>query len=134
MVQDVRYRGWTRGAERPAVRGSPEAPPLTELGIPIVVPSLKELIPAQAVWTDHLTVPTAGTRVQFPDQPCRSVTIRALAANTGDVYVGNVFLSSANGLPLAGSDALDIAIDNTKRLYLDAAVNGEGVAFLAVTG
>ena len=134
MVQEVRYRGWSRGAERKPYRPAPDELPITELGVPIVAPSLKELIPAEAVWTDHLAVPVAGDRVRFPSVPCRSVSIRALAANTGEVYLGCVFVNAANGFPLAAGDTLNIAIDNTERLYLGAAVNGEGVAFLVVTG
>lgn len=100
----------------------------------IVAPSLRELIAAEAVWTDHLAVAAAGTKVRFPSLACRSVSIRALAANTGDVYLGGVFVNAGNGFPLAAGDAVNIAVDNTSRLWLDAAVNGEGVAYLAVTG
>ena len=134
MVQDVRYRGWSRGAERPARVGSPDLASETELGTIIVAPSLKELVPAEAVWTDRLAVTAAGTRRQLPDLPCRSVAVKALAANLGTVYLGGVYVNAANGFPLAASEVINLAIDNVHRLYLDADNDGDGVAYLVDRG
>jgi hypothetical protein len=133
MTSDVRYKGFTRGAERPAQRPAPDAPPTTEDGVPIQTLDLGKVLPLEAVWTGRQAVTTAGVRVQLPDVPCRSATIRALSTNTGAVYLGNELVDAATGFPLAAGDALDIAIDNLRRLYLDAAVAGEGIAYLVVT-
>jgi hypothetical protein len=133
MTSDVRYRGFTRGAEQPAQRPAPAAPPTTEEGVPIQTLDLGKVLPPEAVWTGQLTAPAPGTRVQLPDVPCRSATIRALSTNTGAVYLGNELVDAATGFPLAAGDALDLAIDNLRRLYLDVAVAAEGVAYLVVT-
>ncbi len=133
MTQDVRYRGFTHGADRPAQRQAPAAPPATEEGVPIQTLDLGKVLPLEAVFTGRVTVPTPGTRVQLPDVPCRSATIRALSTNTSAVYVGNELVDADTGFPLAAGDALDLAIDNLRRLYLDAAVAAEGIAFLIVT-
>jgi phosphatidylserine/phosphatidylglycerophosphate/cardiolipin synthase-like enzyme len=133
MTSDVRYRGFTRGAEQPARVPLPATPPTTEEGVPIQTLDLGKILPPEAVWTGRLTVPSPGARVQLPDVPCRSATIRALSTNTGSVYLGNELVDSSTGFPLAAGDAVDIAIDNLRRLYIDAAVADEGVAFLVVT-
>jgi len=133
MSSDVRYKGFTRGAEQPAHRPALAAPPTTEEGVPISTLDLGKVLPPEAVWTGRLTVPVPGARVQLPDVPCRSATLRALAANTGAVYLGNELVDSSTGFPLAAGDAVDIAIDNLRRLYLDVAVAAEGVAYLVVT-
>jgi len=133
MVGDVRYKGFTRGAEQPAQRPAPDAAPTTEEGVPIQTLDLGKVLPLEAVWTGRAVVTTAGVRVQLPDVPCRSATIRALSANTGAVYLGNELVNAATGFPLAAGDAVDLAIDNLRRLYIDAAVGGEGIAYLVVT-
>lgn len=132
-MQDVRYKGFTRGAEQPAQRPAPAAPPATEEGVPISTLDLGKVLPPEAVWTGRLTVPSPGTRVQLPDVPCRSATIRALSTNTSTVYLGNELVDAATGFPLSAGDALDLAIDNLRRLYIDVAVADEGIAFLIVT-
>jgi hypothetical protein len=78
------------------------------------------------------TVTTADTRVQLDNVACKAVSIKAHAANTGIIYLGNVAVAAANGFRLAAGESVDIAIDNVNRLYIDASVNGEGVSYLAV--
>ena len=79
------------------------------------------------------TVADAGTRVQLPDQACKAVSIAAKPANTGNIFLGDVTVSSANGRILAPGDAVDIAIDNLAQFYIDAAVDGEGISYLWVS-
>ena len=78
------------------------------------------------------TVTTAGTAVQLAAQACKSVSVKALAGNTGKIYVGDSSVSSADGYELSPGEPIDMAIDNVNRLYIDAAVDGEGVCWLAV--
>jgi hypothetical protein len=89
--------------------------------------------------TAHKAVTTAGTRVALSatKKVVRKLKVRALTTNTGVIYLGDVTVASTNGYPLAAGVELDVtsifpndncAVDlNT--LYIDAAVNGEGLAF-----
>ena len=61
------------------------------------------------------------------------VMIKALPANTGVMYVGQVTgdVSSSNGMPLSAGDALIMFdVGNLKNIWVDASVSGEGVAWL----
>jgi hypothetical protein len=82
---------------------------------------------------DQVTVAAAGTAEQLPDQSCKAVSIAALPTNTGYVYLGDSGVDSTNGRVLAAGDAIDVAIDNLNRLYVDADVNGEGISYLWVS-
>lgn len=78
-------------------------------------------------------VTTAGSRVALaPSTTCKSVTIKALATNTGTIYVGNSSVSSANGYQLAAGDTVSLDISNLNTVNLDASVSGEGVTYLGV--
>ncbi len=65
--------------------------------------------------------------------PC--VMIKALPANTDVVYVGDVNgdVSSSNGLPLSKGEAVVLDfVGNLSSIWVDAAVGGEGVAWLVL--
>lgn len=81
------------------------------------------------------TVTTAGTAVVLGSQQVDgSLYVKALTTNTGLVYVGNDGagdVTSANGYPLAAGDQVVFErIDDLNALWVDSAVNGEGVAWL----
>jgi len=78
-------------------------------------------------------VTTAGTRVQLPSAACIAATIKALPGNTNNIYLGDSAVSSANGHVLAAGDAVNVAIDNLNRFYIDADTNGEGISYLLVS-
>ena len=82
----------------------------------------------------QLTVPTAGTAVNFADQLIVGpATIKALPANTGVMYIGGPSVTSANGYPLSAGQTLTMDhLGNMTELWVNATVNGEGVAFLAI--
>lgn len=85
-------------------------------------------------------VTTAGTEVQLSttDLWVKQVIIRPLAANTGNVFIGNTgagVVGIANGLPMEPADnPLVIKEDrdqiNLKDIWLDSSVNGDGVGVL----
>lgn len=83
------------------------------------------------------TVTTAGTEVILnANQPCRSVIIKALAANTGIMYVGNAgdnTVSSSTGYPLSKDDYVVLEVLNLNGIYVDASVNGEKVAWIVLS-
>ena len=78
------------------------------------------------------TVAAAGTPEQLRGaQPLESgVTVKALTDNTGTVYVGSNTVSSANGFTLEADEQIFIEISDTKHIWLDVSVNGEGVSYL----
>jgi len=83
------------------------------------------------------TVAAAGTAVKLAtDQLVNGpIMVKALPGNTGLVYIGNVDgdVASNNGLPLAASEVQVIThVGNLSSLWVDSAVNGEGVAWLAL--
>lgn len=85
------------------------------------------------------TVTTAGTAVALGTQQISgSLVIKALPANTGVMYVGNDGagdVTTANGFPLsAGEVVVFDHVANLGDVMVDAAVNGEGVAWLASGG
>ena len=87
------------------------------------------------------TVTAAGTREPLfagrtEEIKVLSVTIKALSTNTGKVYIGDHTVASTNGFDLDPRDSLDLSTDRADRaidlskIFVDAAVNGEGVRFI----
>jgi hypothetical protein len=85
------------------------------------------------IYNGKTTVATAGTRVALASSQAisNSVTIRALKANTGTIYVGNSSVASTNGLALSAGDSVTVVVANLNTVNLDCSVNGEGVTYLA---
>lgn len=79
------------------------------------------------------TVTTAGTRVQLSaiSVPCKKVTVQSMFANTGNMYLGDSTVSSANGLVLypGSATSFNVTPSNLNLLYIDSANNGEGVIY-----
>lgn len=67
----------------------------------------------------------SATAAQFPDVPCRSALIKAVASNAGNVYVGWVSgvtkvdgsTDTTTGFELAPGEVLPVEVDNLSRLY-----------------
>jgi len=132
VVQEPRYKGWRRGGAQPRPRPVGRRPAETEEGTPVVTLDLREIIPLESVFSDQTSVTTPGRRVQLPDVPCRGATLRARTTNTGNVFLGDARVNSANGYIMTPGAAVDLAIDNLRRLYIDAAVANEGVSWLVL--
>tara|TARA_Y100000310_G_scaffold258860_1_gene267398 strand:- start:7830 stop:8126 length:297 start_codon:yes stop_codon:yes gene_type:complete len=87
-------------------------------------------------------VPTAGTQVQILNTKARVAWIKFTAptANTGLTYVGASDVSSALGYPLGAAGGVDATVEldfrpgtiSADALWVDAAVNGEDVAWIAI--
>ena len=85
------------------------------------------------VFNGKTTVTTAGTRVVLAGSTTvKSVTIKALAANTGTIYVGNATVANTNGYALAKNETISMDIANLTTVNIDSSVNGEGVTYIAV--
>ena len=78
-------------------------------------------------------VASAGTQEALAGSTVlkHSVTIKALAANTNNVYVGSSTVSAANGYVLDAGETLTLQITNLDLVYIDVDTNGEGVTFIA---
>lgn len=89
-----------------------------------------------------VTVTTSGTSVQFTtaDTPIKSITVHAPSTNTNNMFVGNSTVTTTNTPPITPGSDLTITFSthaeqtagDLKDLWLDAAVNGETVTYLAV--
>lgn len=87
--------------------------------------------PYTVVGNGQTIVTTAGTRVPLASSTAvKSMTIRALASNTGLIYVGNTSVSSANGFQLSKSETVSLDLDNLSKVNIDSSVNGEGVTYI----
>lgn len=85
------------------------------------------------IYNGKKTVTTAGTRVTLASsQAIKSVTIKALVANTGTIYVGDGSVASTTGFALLAGESISLDIGNLVTVNLDSSVNGEGVTYLGV--
>lgn len=65
--------------------------------------------------------------------PILSVTVTAKRTNTGNIFIGNsTTASSTDGDILAPGDQRSINIDDLAKVFVDAAVSGEGASFIYV--
>lgn len=83
------------------------------------------------------TVTTAGTAVQLGTALINGpIIIKALDTNSGVVAIGNDGsndVTVSNGLRLSAKETVELHyINSMSELYLDSAVNGEGVSWLAL--
>jgi len=83
------------------------------------------------------TVAAAGTAVVLGTQNIfNPLMVKALDTNTGIVAVGNDGagdVTVANGMRLAAGDVIVFSyVGNLGSIWLDSAVNGEGVAWLVL--
>lgn len=82
------------------------------------------------------TVTTAGTQVrlvaasQVVNGP---VAIKALSSNTGQMYVGGSDVSSTIGFELDAEEVIIFDfVGDLYEIWIDSAVNGEGVSWLVL--
>jgi hypothetical protein len=88
---------------------------------------------AANIFYGHKAVTAAGTPEQLTNTTFKAyvVTIKALAANTGDIYVGDGDVDNSNGFVLDAGEEVTIFVDNVDTdIYIDSEVNGEGVSFI----
>ena len=82
----------------------------------------------------HKTVAVAGAAEKLGAQLVNGpLMVKALSGNTGAIYIGNDAedVSSADGLELLNGEALIFDfIGNLANVWIDAAVSGEGVAWI----
>lgn len=92
------------------------------------------ITPGSSILNGRETVAVAGTAepLATTSTPIISVTVKALAGNTGMVYVGNEDVDNSNGFVLDAGEPVSIDIDNLSKVYIDVDVAGEGVSWIAL--
>lgn len=90
------------------------------------------------IFHGHVDVGTAAVQLTSIAPPAKKgVIVRADAANTVDIYIGNAFVTANNtaasgGIPIAPGEALFIPVDNPSLLYARASAVSQDLAWLAV--
>jgi len=90
------------------------------------------------VTSGQKAVTTAGTAVVLGTEVIQGgLMVKALAANTGLVFIGNDGaddVAAANGMQLTAKEEIVFPwISGLENLWIDSAVNGEGVAWIRLT-
>lgn len=76
-------------------------------------------------------IPSAGSRIQLAKNAIVAGVLQAPSTNSGIVYVGGSNVSSTVfGAELQPGQSVGIAINNTNKIYIDAASSGDDVAFI----
>ena len=76
-------------------------------------------------------IAVGGTAIQLGTGGCNTVSVRALLANVGTVYVGNAAVTAANGLELAAGESVTISIDSLAKVFVNGPNAGDGITALA---
>lgn len=67
------------------------------------------------------------------DKPVEGVVIKALAANTGTIYITEIGKNGvASGFPLAKSESISIGTDNLDKVRIFVPTLADGFAYLAI--
>ena len=86
----------------------------------------KTIVSGQKAVTAAGTAEALGTSTQL----ISGVTIKALADNTDYIYVGDSDVSSSAGIELSPGESVFVECNNLATIYVDSAVNGEGVGYI----
>ena len=106
---------------------------LSEIKIILKFPAEKEN-PSEIV-SQKKVVSTAGTAEQLPYVEIeldKAVVIKALGANTGTIYIGNSKPEAEDtniAFPLLAGEAVEYKIKELSKLWVNASVSGEGLAW-----
>ena len=76
---------------------------------------------------------TAGTaEVLGATVNVNSCSVRANTGNTGNLYVGDSSVTSSNGRILDASDPLDLDIDSTSDIYINADTSNDSYSYICL--
>lgn len=87
----------------------------------------------KTIGSGNKAVTTAGSaeRLSSTSIPCKWVNIIGKAANTDTVWVGGSNVAAGTGQPIVALQSTDrIEVNDLSSIWLDVAVNGEGVTFI----
>ena len=79
------------------------------------------------------TINAAGTaEVLGATKAVRSCSIRANTGNSGNLYIGDSTVTQSNGRILDASDPLDMDIDSTSDVYINADTSDDGYSYICL--
>lgn len=90
---------------------------------------VSETEPPTVLRYGQTTVAITGTAVNLAAGACLAVVVQGLAANAGNVVVGDASVTTANGYQLQPGQATGIAIDNVNRIWVNGNA-GDGVCWI----
>ncbi len=102
---------------------------------------LEDVADESAPTFDHgsnLAVGTSAEVLTATSFDCqKGVVVKAAAANTGIIYVGNSDVTAGSaaatdGFPLSAGDSVEVETDNPNLIFVIASVDAEDVFWLAV--
>lgn len=93
---------------------------------PITVAPISSIVYGQTTVTAHGTAEALGASVALVS----GVRIKALAANTGNIYIGDVNVDSTNGFILAAGEEVFVECDDLASIYIDSDADSEGVSYI----
>jgi hypothetical protein len=84
-----------------------------------------------AITSGNKNVTTAGTAVKLvaATTACKRIYITGKTTNTGIIYIGGSTVASTDGTFIYTSQTIVLDIDDVFKVWIDSAVNGEGVQF-----
>ena len=80
----------------------------------------------------NVTVPAAGTAVNLGTGQCRNITIKALAGNVGDVFIGDKDVDATTGFVLDAGEEVTLPAEKLDNIWIDVGTSAEGVTYIAV--
>lgn len=88
-----------------------------------------------------INLTSAGTRqaLSATDAYCQSVAIKAFAANTGVIYIGDVAVTTTNGFPVPKGDTFilnaqdNLTPINLKNIYFDGGTTNDDINVTCAT-
>jgi hypothetical protein len=98
-------------------------------------PQKVDLVPLKRIAAHgQRTVSLSGTEVSLHSSsvPVSSCAVKALAGNTGKLYLGANPVTTSTGYELSPGDAIVLDIDNTSDVYIDAATGGDGWSYVCI--
>ena len=122
-MEHLRFKYELTGTGSPTVTGTIKAVPSKDI----------EETPG-AFTADQVDVPSAGTAVQLSatSVPIESVIIKALAGNSGMIYVGGSDVDSSNGFELDAGESMAFDFNDLSEIWVDTSNSGDDVCYFAV--
>ena len=106
---------------------------VTVFAILFIAATKVDQVPLSRIATNGQNTATAGTaEVIASDTDVASCCVKALAGNSGNVYIGTSTVDSTNGHVLDAGEEICLDVNNTADIFYDVDTSTEGVSFLCV--
>jgi len=96
--------------------------------------TVTETIPTNLLSGEEKTIPSTSGGIILSSGEVKSVVIKALSTNKGEIYVGSGTTPPTEGVgfKLEPGEAVIVDIDNLNKIRLYATASGDKVTFFAV--